>query len=113
MLHEHEAKLFSSISAQAKPKKPVEARPRKSVEVNPTKPKAKKNQQRVCARKKERGGEDGGDDTKASCTSIIAHWWWWGRGLEVACEMLFVMDNATKMKFVMKGGNGALNRSIF
>ena len=72
MLHEHEAKLFSSISAQAKPKKPVEARPRKSVEVKPKKlvearlrksikvipmkPKAKKNKQKVCGR-----GADGGE----------------------------------------------------
>ena len=87
MLYEHEAKLCSSISAQAKPKKPVKARPRKSIEVNPTKPKAKKNQQSVCVN--ERGRE----------------------GVEVAGEMLFVMENATKMKFVMKGGNGALNRS--
>ena len=70
MPHKHKEKRFSSIFAQAKPKKPVEVRPRKSVEVKskklvearPTKSveanltKPKKNQQSECACVRETGG---------------------------------------------------------
>ena len=68
-------KLFSSISDNAKPKQPVEARPKKTVEVKPKKPKAQKNTE--IKREKER--------------------WGYQEKMEVASDMLSVLDIAPQM----------------